>query len=75
MARLIPMNKLVKKRLGCSHLSALHIPILFLSVVKKQLGGLATCDILTPYAEIPYQFVFAVPNLYTVTLHNRILVN
>jgi hypothetical protein len=29
-------------------------------MAKKQLGGLATCDLLTPYAEIPYQFIFGV---------------
>jgi hypothetical protein len=54
------MKKLVKKNLWCTHLSALHIPFLFLPMAKKQPGGLATCDLLTPCAEIPYQFVFGV---------------
>jgi hypothetical protein len=54
------MKKLVKKILGRTYMSALHIPCLFLRAAKKQLGGLATCGILTPYVEISYQFVFSV---------------
>ena len=55
----ICMKKLVKKNLWYTHLSALHIPYLFLSAAKKQLEGLATCDLLNLYVEIPYQFAFA----------------
>jgi hypothetical protein len=54
------MKKLVKKILGCTHLPTLHISFLFLSAAKNQLRGLATYDLLTPYTEIPYQFVFTV---------------
>jgi hypothetical protein len=60
ISRLISMKELVKKNLWCTHLSALHISFLFLSAAKKQLRGLATCDLLTPCAKMPYQFVFGV---------------
>jgi hypothetical protein len=45
MTRLIPIKKYVKKILVCTHMYALHIPFLFLLATKKQLVGLATCNV------------------------------